>query len=290
MAEPAPRSAPQAIPPGAGSREDPKGQERALRPAAPFLSCPFAPSCLPPRPCHARSPRRAGRSTPSGLALEPRPPRCQARAWHAAGAELPGRRALASAACGETGIGSKPRRRLGTSSRPWSRGAPHRRLRRPADGDRGTPGVTSMRLWGHQLYVTAANGDDPQRIDMGKLVPGEFRGGVDRPLLLLGVRHARLRQGQGQAAPDGSAGRALGFVTARSPKNSHRLALRNLFLSLRAFPPTLTRDEPGEGQDDRPHPASLPNPGRRRCQAPAWHVAGAERPPASGTLKGIQPL
>lgn len=52
--------------------------------------------------------------------------------------------------------------------------------------------LTGVMEWaGHHLYVTA-NGDEPQRVSMGKLVPGEFRGGVGRSLLLVEVRYARI--------------------------------------------------------------------------------------------------
>lgn len=49
---------------------------------------------------------------------------------------------------------------------------------------------TGVMDWaGHHLYVTP-EGDRPQRVSMDKLVPGAFRGGVDRTLLLIAVRNA----------------------------------------------------------------------------------------------------
>lgn len=43
---------------------------------------------------------------------------------------------------------------------------------------------------GHHTYVVT-DGDPPQRLGMGPLVPGEFKGGVERSLLLVAVRPAR---------------------------------------------------------------------------------------------------
>ncbi|TFI56396.1 hypothetical protein E2493_20385 [Sphingomonas parva] len=51
---------------------------------------------------------------------------------------------------------------------------------------------TGVMAWaGHHTFVVAGD-DPPQRLSMGKLVPGEFGGGVDRGLLLVAVREARL--------------------------------------------------------------------------------------------------
>lgn len=44
---------------------------------------------------------------------------------------------------------------------------------------------------GHHTYLMTDH-DPPQRLSMGELVPGEFRGGVERTLLLVSVRDANL--------------------------------------------------------------------------------------------------
>jgi hypothetical protein len=46
---------------------------------------------------------------------------------------------------------------------------------------------------GHHTFVTDLTDGRPQRLSMGKLVPGEFGGGVDRSLRLIAVREAKLK-------------------------------------------------------------------------------------------------
>lgn len=54
---------------------------------------------------------------------------------------------------------------------------------------------TGVMGWaGHHIYVVTEE-FGPQRIPMDKLVPGEFRGGVDVGLILIDVRDAQLETG-----------------------------------------------------------------------------------------------
>lgn len=46
---------------------------------------------------------------------------------------------------------------------------------------------------GHHLYVATEQYGN-QRMQMGKLIPGELKGGVDVGFILIGVRDARVRQ------------------------------------------------------------------------------------------------
>lgn len=50
----------------------------------------------------------------------------------------------------------------------------------------------ALKAGGHHLYVVAENDSRPQRLSMGKLVPGEFGGGLDRSFVLIAVRDAGL--------------------------------------------------------------------------------------------------